>query len=325
MEQSVKKRKKYWIWKILGVLLLLILTAAVLLATWLVPKARRLQRALISHNCAISAQLRLNFRALSADQQKFLRNLCLLTGLDEADWERLKLQGGYDTETVELSVYDGQDELLTRLYLTQDCQAMDLHAIYDRAYDHLTERIGLLSHLLPQWSLGDYVALRQLQYAFGLELGKSEPGKPESGKLPDFEAGLERLQSKLSLPTLCGVILAADQWDREAQKLVYHITADDKRLALIQGIAEKTGHTGEAGFWQWPEGAALDVVIYLGEPKVRMQVTGKLPEVKQLADWSVELVWDDYVAGSGDISLVDQQMLNDLASLLRLLETLRGQ
>ena len=58
---------------------------------------------------------------------------------------------------------------------------------------------------------------------------------------------------------------------------------------------------------------------------MRMQVTGKLPEVKQLADWSVELVWDDYVAGSGDISLVDQQMLNDLASLLRLLETLRGQ
>lgn len=320
MEQSVKKKKKHWIWKILGVLLLLILAAAVILAIWLAPKAHRLQRALTSQNCAISAQVCLNFQALSADQQKFLRNLCLLTGLDEADWERLKLQGGYDTETVELSVYDGQDELLTRLYLTQECQAIDLHAVYDRAYDHLTERIGLLSHLLPQWSLGDYVALQQLQYAFGLELGKSE-----SGKLPDFEAGLERLQSKLSLPTLCGAILAADQWDREAQKLVYHITADDKRLALIQGIAEKTGHTGEAGSWQWPEGAALDVVIYLGEPKVRMQITGKLPEVKQLADWSVELVWDDYVAGGGDISLVDQQMLNDLATLLRLLETLRGQ
>ncbi len=325
MEQSVKKKKKYWIWKILGVLLLLSLIAAVILAIWLVPKARRLQRALTAQNCAISAQVCLNPQALSADQQKFLQSLCLLTGLDEADWERLQLQGGYDTETVELSVYDGQDALLTRLYLTQDCQAIDLHVIYDRAYEHLTERIGLLSHLLPQWSIGDYVALQQLQYAFGLELGKSESGKPEYGKFPDFEAGLERLRSKLSLPMLCGAILAADQWDREEQKLVYHITAADKRLALVQKLAEKTGHTGETDSWQWPEGAVLDVVIYLGEPKVRMQITGNLPKVKQLADWSVELVWDDYVAGSGDISLVDQQMLNDLATLLRLLETLRGQ
>lgn len=323
MGQSVNKKKRHWIWKILGVLLLLILIVTVILAIWLVPKARRLQRALTAQNCAVTAKVRLNPQALSADQQKFLQSLSLLTGLEQADWEQLKLQGGYEAEKVELNVYDGQDALLTRLYLTQDCQAMDLHVIYDRAYDHLTKQLGLLSHLLPQWSFGDYVALQQLEYAFGLKLGKTESGKQEFEKFPDLEAALERLQSKVSLPVMCGVILAADQWNRETQELVYHITADDKRLALVQGLAEKTGHTGEADSWQWPEGAQLDVVICLGEPRVRTQVTGKLPDAEQLADWSVELVWDSYVSESGDISLIDQQMINDLAALLRILETMR--
>jgi len=315
MEQPVKKKRKHWILRILGVLLLLILVAVGILAIRLAPVARRLQRALTAQNCAITAQVSLNRQTLTADQQKFLRSLSMLTGLEEADWEKLKLQGGYDAGTVELAVYSGQDALLTRLYLTKDCQAMDLHAIYDRAYDHLTEQLGLLSHVLPQWSFGDYVALRQLEYAFGLQLGS----------LPDFQGALERLASRLSLPMLCGAVLAADQWDREAQQLIYHITASDRRLALAGRIAEKTGHVPRTGSWELPEGAELDMVIYLGEPRVRMLVTGELPEVKQLGDWSLELTWEGYSSTEEDISLVDQRMINDLAELLKLLETLRRQ
>lgn len=319
MEQSDKKKKKHWILRILVVLLLLILIVAVILAIWLVPRARRLQRGLMAQNCAITAEVSLNRQTLTADQQKFLQSLSLLTGLDEAEWEKLKLQGGYGAGTVELAVYGGQDALLTQLYLTQDCQAVNLHIIYDRAYDHLIEQFGLLSHVLPQWNLGDYVALQQLEYAFGLELGKSMVEK-----LPDFETGLERFQSKLSLPMLCGAILAADQWDRESQELVYHITASDRRLALARQIVEKTRDVRQIGSWQLPEGGELDVVIYLGEPRLRMRVTGKLPEVKQLADWSLELTWDGYSSAEEDITLVDQQMLNDLAELMKLLEALRG-
>lgn len=63
-------------------------------------------------------------------------------------------------------------------------------------------------------------------------------------------------------------------------------------------------------------------MIYLGEPQVRMQITGKLPEVRQLADWSLELTWDGYSYAEKDITLVDQQMINDLAELLKLLEAL---
>ena len=308
MERSAEKKKKHWILRILVVLLLLFLAAAVILSIWLAPRARRLQRALTAQNCAITAEVSLNRQTLTDDQQKFLQSLSLLTGLEEADWEKLQLQGGYDAGTVELTVYGGQEALLTRLYLTQDCQAMDLHAIYDRAYDHLTERIGLLSHVLPQWSFGDYVALQQLEYAFG-----SGPGEQGLVKFPDFQGMLEKFQSRLSLPMLCGAVLAADQWDRESQELVYHITASDRR------------HARQTGSWQLPEGVELDVVIYLGEPQVRMRVTGKLPEVKQLADWSLELTWDGYSYTGEDITLVDQQMLNDLAELLKLLEVLRGQ
>ena len=317
MEQSDKKKKKHWILRILIVLLLLILIVAVILAVWLVPRARRLQRGLTAQNCAITAEVSLNRQTLTADQQKFLQSLSLLIGLDEAEWEKLKLQGGYDAGAVELAVYGGQDALLTQLYLTQDCQAMNLHIIYDRVYDHLTERSGLLSHVLPQWNLGDYVALQQLEYAFGLEL--SNLGVE---KLPDFETGLERFQSKLSLPMLCGAILAADQWNRESQELVYHITSTDRRLALARHMIEKMRDVRQIGSWQLPEGVELDVVIYLGESQVRMQITGKLPEVKQLADWSLELTWDGYASTEEAITLVDQQMLNDLAELLKLLEAM---
>ncbi len=317
MEESVKKKKKHWILRILLLLLLLILVAAAILSIWLVPRARRLQRALTAQNCAITAEVSLNRQTLTEEQQKLLQSLSLLTGLDEADWEKLKLQGGYDAGTIELAVYDGQDALFTRLYLTQDCQAVDLHSIYDRACDHLTEQIGLLSHVLPQWSLGDYVALQQLEYAFGFR-----PGNQGFINFPDLQGMLENLQSRLSLPMLCGAVLAADQWDRESQELVYHITASDRRLALARQIAGKTGRARETESWQLPEGAALDVVIYLGEPQVRMRVTGKLPEVKQLTDWSLELTWDGYSSTEAPISLVDQQMINGLAELLKLLEVL---
>lgn len=314
MEQPVKKKKKHWILRILLILLLLILIAAVILAVRLVPTARRLQRALTAQSFGVTAQVSLDRQMLTADQQKFLGSLSLLTGLDETQWQQLKLQGGYDAGEVKLDVYGGQDALLTQLYLTQDCQAVNLHVIYDRAYDHLTGQIGLLSHVLPQWSLGDYVALQQLERAFGLELGT----------LPDFQGVLEKFQSKLSLPMLCGAVLAADQWDRASQTLVYHITAGDRRLALAQQIAEKTGHVRQTGSWKLPEGMELDVVIDLGDPQVRMLLTGKLPQVRQLTDWSVELTWGGYSSTGKDVVLVDQQMIDGLAEFLKLLETLRG-
>ncbi len=81
---------------------------------------------------------------------------------------------------------------------------------------------------------------------------------------------------------------------------------------------------GQTDSWQWPEGLELDVVIFLDEPQARMFVTGKMPQVKQLADWSVELAWDAYDAGNDEISMVDQQVINSLADLLKLIETLQG-
>ncbi len=316
MEQSVKKKRKHGVCRILGILFLCILTGAVILALWLLPKALRLQRAVTSQNCGINAEVSLNPRALSADGQKILQSLSLLTGMGETEWKSLRLQGGYDVDTVELSVYGGgEDKPLTRLHLTPKCQAVDLHVIYDRTYEHLTEHVELLSHVLPQWTMGDYVALQQLEYAFGLDPLTSE-------RISDLQGMAERLQDRLSLPVLCGVVLAADQWDRETQTLVYHITDTDWRLAMARRLAEKTGRAPQAAFEQWPEGMALDMVIYLGAPRVRMEVTGNLPGIKPLSDWSVELVWEDYASGSDEISLIDQQMINGLADLLKLLETL---
>lgn len=316
MEESVKKKRKHWICRILGILLLLLLTAAVIMALWLVPKALRLRRALTSQSCAVNAEMSLNPRALSTDWQKLLRSLSLLTGLDEAEWKNLKLQGGYEAGTLELTVYTGEKVTpLSRLYLTPECQALDLHMVYDRTYDHLTEHVELLSHVLPQWGLGDYVALQQLEYAFGLDSLTSD-------RISDLQGTAERFQSRLSLPTLCGAVLAADQWDSKSRALVYHISDTDWRLEAARRLAEKTGHSPQTAFGQWPEGMTLDLVIYLGEPQVRMEITGDLPGIKQLSDWSAELVWEDYVSGSGEISLVDQQMINGFADLIKLLEAL---
>lgn len=314
MGHSSSKKKKHWGLRILGVLLLLAILFLLIQAIRLLPTARRLQTAFNARTCGITAQVTLDRQALTADQRRFLRSLSLLAGLDETEWDRLNLQGGYEAGEVRLAVYGGEDALLTRLYLTQDCQAVDIRAIYDRAYANLTEKVGLLSHVLPQWNLGEYVALQQLERAFGLQVGT----------FPDFQGGVERLQSKLSLPMLCGVILEADQWDRDAGKLVYHITASDPRLEMVRKIAEKTGHAGQTDFWQWPEGLELDVVIYLDQPQARMLITGKIPQVKQLADWSLELAWDAYDAGSGEISMVDQQVIDSLADLLKLIEALQG-
>ena len=163
MEHSAKKKKKHWGLRILGILLLLAILFLLIQAIRLVPTARRLQTAFSAQNCGITAQLTLDRQELTADQQRFLRSLSLLAGLDETEWDRLKLQGGYEAGAVRLAVYGGEDALLTRLYLTQDCQAVDIRAIYDRAYANLTEKVGLLSHVLPQWNLGEYVALQQLE------------------------------------------------------------------------------------------------------------------------------------------------------------------
>ncbi|MDE5950347.1 MAG: hypothetical protein K2H12_02045, partial [Acetatifactor sp.] len=242
MEQPVKRKKKHWVLRILCLLLAAALIVAAVLAIRIIPTARRLQSALTAQNCAITAQAELNRSRLTADQQKLLETLSQLTGLEDAEWNRLTLQGGYDGNAIRLAVRGGQGTQLTQLYLTQDCQAVDMHAIYDRAYSHLTGEIGLLALMLPQWSFGDYISLQQLEHAFRLELGE----------LPDVREKLEKIQSKLSLPLLCGAVLAADQWDRKNQQLVYHITDKDRRLELAQRLAKQKDS------WQLPEGMVLD-------------------------------------------------------------------
>lgn len=312
MEPSAKKKKKHWMLRVLVFLLLLILTAAILLGILLVPTASRLQRALTARNCAVTLDAALDIQELTADQQKFLSVLSRITGLEETEWQELTLRGGYDGEAIRLDVYGKQGNLLTQLYLTQDCQAMNLHMVYDRACAYLTERAGLLARVLPDWNMGDYISLQQLEAAFGLELGE----------LPDMQEGMEQIQSKLSLPAMCGIILAADQWDREAQKLVYHITASDSRLAYIRQLARKKGDSEWLKLLQLPEGMVLDVTIDLSGSQVRMEITGQLPEAEQLADWSARLLWDGYTPAEGDISLMDQQVLNDLSVILELLEAI---
>lgn len=307
MEQPVKRKKKHWVLRILCLLLAAALIVAAVLAIRIIPIARRLQSALTAQNCAITAQAELNRSRLTADQQKLLETLSQLTGLEDAEWNRLTLQGGYDGNAIRLAVRGGQGAQLTQLYLTQDCQAVDMHAIYDRAYSHLTGEIGLLALMLPQWSFGDYISLQQLEHAFRLELGE----------LPDVREKLEKIQSKLSLPVLCGAVLAADQWDRKNQQLIYHITDKDQRLELAQRLAKQKDS------WQLPEGMELDVVIYLGEPQVRTVITGYLPGVEQIEDWSLELTWEGYVPENDAVSMVDQQVINDLAELIELLESLR--
>ena len=275
-------KKKHLFIKILLILLLLIFVMLAILAVRIIPVASRLQSALTAENCVITIEASLDQQALTEDQQKFFQNLSTLTGVDQTQWEELTLQGGYDGNVLELVVYGGQDTdtLLTQLYLTQDCQAMNIHAIYDRAYAHLTEKVGLLALVLPQWSFGDYISLQQLEYAFGLQLGE----------LPDIRGKLEQFQARLSLPLMCGAVLAADEWDRDSRRLVYHITSTDKRLALAQQLAKKTGHGDQAAFWQLPEGMELDVVIDLGGEQANMLITGQLPGVKQIKSCSVELV-----------------------------------
>lgn len=313
MGRTDQKKNKHPLLMIFGILLLLIVVALVIMAVRIVPVARRLQNALKMQNCAITIEASLDQQALTEDQQKLLQNLSLLTGVDQAQWGELTLQGGYDGSAIELAVYGGHDTFLTQLYLTQDCQAMDIHAIYDRAYDHLTEKAGLLTLVLPQWNFGDYISLQQLEYAFGLQLGE----------LPDLQEKLERLQSRLSLPLMCGAILAADQWDRDSQELVYHITATDRRLALAKRLAKKTGHNDQTAFWQLPEGMELDVTVDLGGSRVKTMITGQVPGVEQLKDWSVELVWGAYAPEEREISLMDQGILDDLAQLLELLKSLQ--
>lgn len=315
MGRADKKKKRHPFLIFVGILLLLVIVAMVLLVMRIMPTAERLQSALQAHTCAITIEASLDRQALTEDQQKFLQNLSMLTGVDQAQWGELTLRGGYDGNALELAVYGGQnaDTLLTRLYLTQECQAMDIHTIYDRAYTYLTDKVELLALVLPQWSFGDYISLQQLEEAFGLQLGE----------LPDIRGKLEQLQTRLSLPLMCGAVVAADQWDRNSGKLVYHITATDRRLALAQQLAKKTGHGSQAAFWQLPEGTELDIVIDLGGEKVKTLVTGRVPGVEQLKSWSAELVWGAYTPAEREITLMDQRMLDGLADLLELLKTLQ--
>lgn len=317
MGRPGKKKKKHLLLSILLILLLLIIVALAILAVRIVPVAGRLQSALTAQNCAITIEASLDQQALTEDQQKFLQNLSTLTGIDQAQWGELILKGGYDSDTLELAVYSGQntDTLLTKLYLTQDCQAMDIHVIYDRAYAHLTEKVGLLALLLPQWSFGDYISLQQLEYAFGLQLGE----------LPDIRGKLEQFQARLSLPLMCGAVLAADEYDRDSRRLVYHITSTDKRLDLAQQLANKIGYGDQAAFWKLPEGTELDVVVDLKGAQTKTLITGRVPGVEQLKSWSVELVWGAYTPAEREISLMDQRVLDNLADLLESLKSMQRQ
>ena len=315
MEQLTKKgkkKKKHRILKILCLLLAAMLIALAILGIRIIPQARRLQAALTAPGCAIDAKVELNTDKLTADQQKLLEILSGLMGLPETEWGRVTLQGGYDGDAIRLAVSGEGGSPLTELYLTQDCQAINIHAIYDRAYSYLTGENGLLTMVLPKWSLGDYISLQQLEHAFGLELGQ----------LPDIRQKLEKIQEKLSLPLLCGAILAADRWDREEQELVYHITHTDRRLELMGRLAKRVGNSGETDFWKLPEDMELDVTVYLGEPQVRTVITGRLPGAEQIKDWSLELTWGAYAPESSSVSMVDQQMIDDLAQLLRLFTTI---
>lgn len=305
-------KKKHWIRRILCLLLAAVLTVGTALGIHTVPKARRLRQALTAQNCAITVRAKLNQAELTGDQQRFLEILSGIMGVEETEWNRVTLRGGYDGDAIRLTVSGESGSPLTELYLTQDCQAIDIHAIYDRAYAYLTGENRLLDMLLPQWSLGDYISLQQLEHAFELELGQ----------FPDIWDKLEKMQAKLSLPLLCGAVLAADDWNRQEQKLVYHITETDRRLALAERLARRMAGAGAPGSWNLPEGMALDVTVYLGEPQVRAVIIGNLPGAEQIEDWALELTWGAYTQGEDAVSMIDQRMIDDLVRLLRLLTTI---
>lgn len=108
MKRPVKKKKKRWILRIPALLLLLILAAGIILGIRLVPAARRLQRSLTAQNCAVTMEITLDIQKATADQQKFLQILSRITGLEEAEWQELTLQGGFDGEVMRLDVYGKQ-------------------------------------------------------------------------------------------------------------------------------------------------------------------------------------------------------------------------
>lgn len=167
-----EKKKHYGGWIFL--LLFLAVTAGVCIYFYPVWKAAGILKENMDAPCfTYEMEVELNGAGLEEGQRKLLENLGKLTGFGERSLFSLTVRGSVWEDKIHALIYPkGAQEPLLELYLGEDADILNETLPYNTIRGNLTEKYGILDHIMPAEMEAVYMTLEQLEDIFELDLSR---------------------------------------------------------------------------------------------------------------------------------------------------------
>jgi len=147
---------------------------------------------------------------------------------EEVDLNHYRIEGGYSHGTMEGTLMIGtQNVVLTDFMIRDDVSLVDIGGIYNRVRSYTIGDNALLDKMIPEWGIVPYVPMNTL----GKLMSNSKI------KDSDMVSKIETMRGSVTQGPVFLLLMSADEKSFLGNKYVYHITADDKRIARLEKLA----------------------------------------------------------------------------------------
>ncbi len=124
-----------------------------------------------SEQYAYELKVELDQEKLTEGQEKVLRHLTWLTGIDREAMYRLTIRGSVQEKKIHAMIYpEGAEDPLTEFYLDGDNCVISESAIYNAIRNHLVEQYRILRLLMPEQKEALYISMEQVEQLFDLDM-----------------------------------------------------------------------------------------------------------------------------------------------------------
>lgn len=152
------------------VLCAVILYAAIRLAP-LLQTVRTLRQITGADSVSYEADITLNRKSFSKEQEQFLQAVAWVLETDEQSCMEWKVRGSVSDGRGYAQVFcDGVDGVVTDAYFGEDYAVMNVRMLYETLQKNFAGAHPILGSLLPDWKYSDYVSLEQVEEIFQVDI-----------------------------------------------------------------------------------------------------------------------------------------------------------
>lgn len=193
--------------------------------TW--KAAKTLRDSMGQSYSSFELEIELDQDRLPEDQEKMIRMLARLTGVQEEAMYQLSIKGSAVEDKMHLLIYpEGRQEPLVEFYVSNDISVINETMLYNAIRGNLTGQFGLLEYLIPEQEENLYLTVEQVEQLFDIEIS----GLTKL-KIPSLEENI----------TTGGYFLMLAVMSREKQAEGYQFTLDTEALRMGFDVPSQRG------------------------------------------------------------------------------------